>query len=189
MKLFSIICCLCFLALGAQAQNQWSADIAIGTHGVGLPWLNAPTSKRGSMLTGEVHRRLGSLDNGSYFKFGLNISFYTHDRMKNTVLIMPILSYRIGIGSVFIEPSLALGYAGSTLLKQTFTADGNGNYQSSKNKWLSGFSAQPRLRLGARVNEQFDVYAQYSLQVEGLYNAMPVLPWQSLQVGTSYSFK
>ncbi|GAB4109252.1 MAG: hypothetical protein OHK0057_25850 [Thermoflexibacter sp.] len=190
MKHFSIfLVMLSFSFVGkAQSQSRWSTDFAIGTHGIGTPFHNAPFSKHGMMLTSELQRNIGGLEDKSYFKVGLNLSFYSHSKMKNTVLIMPMISCRIGIGSVFIEPSLALGYAGSILQKETFVFDGSGNYTSHKNKWLSGFSAQPRLRLGARINSTFDIYTQYSLQVEGLYHAMPVMPWQSLQIGTTYRF-
>jgi hypothetical protein len=189
MKHLSVFLCFYCLALVAQAQSRWSADFAVGTHGIGTPFHNAPTSRGGAMFTGELNRNIGGLEDKSYFKLGLNISFYNQKNLKSTVLIMPVLSCRLGLGQVFIEPSLALGYAGSFLRRETFTPDGNGNYQSHKTKWLSGFAAQPRLRLGARVHEQFDLYAQYALQVEGLYNAMPVLPLQSVQIGTSYRFR
>ncbi|MCU0390622.1 MAG: hypothetical protein MUE81_05855 [Thermoflexibacter sp.] len=189
MKLFSIFLCLFFLTFLGQAQSRWSADFAVGTHGIGTPFHNAPISQGGMMFTSELHRNVGGLEDKSYFKLGLNISWYNHKNMKNAILIMPMISCRLGIGSMFVEPSLALGYAGSVLRQQTFSSDGNGNYKAHKNKWLSGFSVQPRLRLGARIHAQFDVYTQYAFQVEGLYNAMPVMPWQSLQIGTTYRFK
>jgi hypothetical protein len=189
MKLFSIFLCLFFLTFLGQAQSRWSADFAVGTHGIGTPFHNAPISQGGMMFTSELHRNVGGLEDKSYFKLGLNISWYNHKNMKNTILIMPMISCRLGIGSMFVEPSLALGYAGSVLRQQTFSSDGSGNYKAQKNKWLSGFLVQPRLRLGARIHAQFDVYTQYAFQVEGLYNAMPVMPWQSLQIGTTYRFK
>jgi hypothetical protein len=189
MKHFSVFLVLFFLSFIGKTQSRWSADLALGTHGVGTPFHNAPVSKGGMMLTGELQRNIGGLEDKSYFKLGLNVSFYSHNKMKNTVLIMPMISCRIGIGSFFVEPSLALGYAGSILQKETFISDGGGNYTSHKNKWLSGFAAQPRLRLGARINHTFDIYTQYAFQIEGLYHALPVLPWQSVQIGTTYRFR
>jgi hypothetical protein len=189
MKHFAILLCLHFYVCVAQAQSRWSADLAVGTHGIGTPLHNSPTSRGGAMFTGELNRNIGGLEDQSYFKLGLNISFYNQKGLKSAVLVMPTISCRLGVGNMFIEPSLALGYAGSFLQRETFTSDGNGNYQSHRLKWLSGFAAQPRLRLGARVHEQFDVYAQYALRVEGLYHAIPVLPMQSVQIGTSYRFK
>lgn len=191
MKHFSVLLVMFSLSFAGKVkgQSRWSADFAIGTHGIGTPFHNAPISKGGMMLTGELQRNIGGVEDKSYFKVGLNLSFYTHGKLKNTILVMPMISCRIGIGRVFVEPSLGLGYAGSILQKETFVSDGSGNYTSYKNKWLSGFSAQPRLRLGARINSTFDIYTQYALQVEGLYNAMPVIPWQSLQIGTTYRFR
>ncbi len=189
MKHFSVFLVLFSLSFTGKTQSRWSADLALGTHGIGTPFHNAPVSKGGIMLTGELQRNIGGLEDKSYFKLGLNLSFYSHSKMKNTVLIMPMISCRIGIESIFIEPSLALGYAGSILRKETFVSNGSGNYTSHQNKWLSGFVAQPRLRLGARINDMLDIYTQYAFQIEGLYHALPVIPWQSIQIGTTYRFR
>jgi hypothetical protein len=189
MKHLLMLICLFFLPFLGQAQNQWSADFALGTHGVGTPFHNFPASRGGFMLTGEIHKRLGDSDRNSYFKLGLNISFFRHKSLKNSLLIMPVISYRLGLWGAFIEPSLALGYSGSVLQMESFQPDGNGNFTSRKGKWLSAFVAQPRLRVGARINDQMDIFTQYTFQIEGLYNAMPVVPFQSIQVGTSYHFK
>lgn len=189
MKLFLIFLSLFLLALLGQAQSRWSADFAVGTHGIGTPLHNFPASRGGMMFSSELNKNIGGLEDKSYFKLGLNVSFYNHKNSKSTLLIMPMISCRLGIGGMFIEPSLALGYAGSLLQMETFSSDGSGNYQSDRSKWISGFSVQPRLRLGASIHKHFDVYTQYAFQVEGLYNAMPVMPWQGLQVGTTYHFK
>jgi hypothetical protein len=189
MKHLLMLFCLFFLSFWAQAQNQWSSDLALGTHGIGTLFHNFPSSRGGFMLTGETHKQLGNSDRNSYFKLGLNISFFRHKNLKNSILLMPILSYRLGIGDIFLEPSLALGFSGSVLQVQSFKPDGSGNYTTKKGQWISAFIAQPRLRLGAKLNEQIDLYTQYVWQVEGLYNAMLVVPFQSIQIGTSYNFK
>ncbi|MCU0446852.1 MAG: hypothetical protein MUE85_18285 [Microscillaceae bacterium] len=189
MKHLLIFLGLFLISLVGQAQNQWSADFAIGTHGIGTPFHNFPASRGGFMMSGESHIRLGDLDRNSYFKLGLNISFFRHKDLKNSILLMPIISYRLGIGSVFIEPSFALGYSGSVLQIQSFEPDGSGNFKTKKGRWLSAFVAQPRLRLGAKINDQMDIFTQYTFQIEGFYKAMPVVPFQSIQLGTSFHFK
>jgi hypothetical protein len=66
MKHFSVFLVLFFLSFIGKTQSRWSADLALGTHGVGTPFHNAPVSKSGMMLTGELQRNIGGLEDKSY---------------------------------------------------------------------------------------------------------------------------
>lgn len=188
-KLFTSLIVGLLLTGAVYAQHQQSADIALGTHGFGAPWMNTPASQGGFMLNGELHQHLGNNDRHSYFKAGVIIGFFRQRDLKNTLTVLPVLSFHWALGKMFIEPSLALGYAGSVMQSRTYTADGNGVFFPRKNQWLSAAMVQSRMRLGTHLNDRMALFTQYSLQIEGPFHLTPVAPWQGLQVGTTFHLK
>jgi hypothetical protein len=187
-KLFLLGLFLC-THLACYAQTRYSIETAIGTHSVGLPTTAPPFSRGGFIFQTEAHSRLGSLERTHYFKSGVCVGFYRHRNLKNTLFVLPMISYRWQIGKhFFVEPSLALGYAGSSMRVPTFQLDAQGNIKNKRGEWLSAFLLQPRLRVGGKVHDRVEVFTQYALQAEGIYRLTPVLPLQSLQIGSSYQF-